>query len=96
MTYRETCTGTGGSNWLRTIIPELVDEAGVPPEVVAGSVDGLGAVVTFEPSGRVDGGFAVVRGDAGLVAGWFEQAVQIPINITIVAFLIGASLWMDT
>jgi hypothetical protein len=62
------CTGTGGSNWLRTIIPELVDDGVVPPKVVAGSVVGLGAVVTFEPSGMVDGGFAVVRGDAG--AGW--------------------------
>ena len=41
MTYRETCTGTGGSNWLRTIIPEPYDEGVVPPKVVAGSVDGL-------------------------------------------------------
>jgi hypothetical protein len=92
MTYRETCTGTGGSNWLRTIIPEPGDEGVVPPKVVAGSVDGLGAVRTLEPSGRVDGGFAVVGGDAGLVAVWFEQAAQIPSNIAIVAFLIGASL----
>ena len=66
---------------------ELVDEAGVPPEVVAGSVDGLGAV---------GGGFTLVGGDAGLVAVWFEQAAQMPSNIAIVAFLIGASLQMDT
>ena len=90
--YRETCTGTGGSNWLRTIIPELVDDGVVPPKVVAGSVGGLGAVVTFEPSGMVDGGFAVVGGDAGLVVVWFEQAAQTPINIAIVAFFIGTSL----
>jgi hypothetical protein len=59
-------------------------------------VDGLGAVVTLEPSGRMDGGFEVARGDAGLVPVWFEQAAQMPINIAMVAFLIGASLWMDT
>ena len=77
---------------MRTIIPELVDDGVVPPKVVAGSVDGLGAVVTFEPSGMVDGGFAVVGGDAGLVVVWFEQAAQTPINIAIVAFFIGTSL----
>jgi hypothetical protein len=59
-------------------------------------VDGLGAVVTLEPSGRVDGGFAVVERDAGLVAVWFEQAAQMPSNIAMVAFLIEASLQMDT
>jgi hypothetical protein len=73
-----------------------VDEGVVPPKVVAGSVDGLGAVVTLEPSGSVDGGFAVVGGDAGLVAVWFEQAAQMPSNIAIIAFLIEASLQMDT
>ena len=59
-------------------------------------MDGLGAVVTLELSGRVGGGFAVAGGDAGLVAVWFEQAAQMPSNIAIVAFLIGASLQMDT
>lgn len=51
-------------------------------------MDGLGAVVTFEPSGMVDGGFAVVGGDGGLVVVWFEQAAQTPINIAIDAFFI--------
>ena len=55
-------------------------------------MDGRGAVVTLEPSGRVDEGFAVVGGDAGLVAVWFEQAAQMPSNIAMVAFLIEASL----
>jgi len=40
----------------------------------------------------VDGGFAVVGGDAGLVVVWFEQEAQTPINIAIVAFFIGTSL----
>ena len=44
-------------------------------------MDGLGAVVTLEPSGRVGGGFAVAGGDAGLVAVWFEQAAQMPSNL---------------
>ena len=52
--------------------------------------------MTLEPSGRVGGGFAVAVGDAGLVAVWFEQAAQMPSNIAIVAFLMGASLQMDT
>jgi hypothetical protein len=55
-------------------------------------VDDLGAVVTLEPSGTVDGCFAAGGGDAGVVAVWFEQAAQMPSNIAIVAFLIGASL----
>jgi hypothetical protein len=63
------------------MIPEPGDEGVIPPQVLAGSVDGLGAVVTLEPSGRVDGGFAAAGGDAGLVAVWLEQAAQMPSNI---------------
>jgi hypothetical protein len=74
------------------MIPEPGDEGVIPPQVVAGAVDGLGAVVTLEPSGTVGGCFAAAGGDAGLVALWFEQAAQMPSNIAIVAFLIGASL----
>ena len=42
--------------------------------------------------GAMGGGFTLAGGDAGLVAVWFEQAAQMPSNIAIVAFLIGASL----
>jgi hypothetical protein len=60
--------GTGGSNWFRTIIPELVDDGPVPLILVAGSVAGLGAVAPLEPSGWAAGAFAGVEGNGELVA----------------------------
>jgi hypothetical protein len=80
--------GAGGSNWSRTVTPDVAGVS-VDPLAVVGTVEGPAGVAAPCLLGAVAG--ETVDG-VGAVAAWLEQAVQSPNTITIAAFLIVASI----
>jgi hypothetical protein len=84
--------GTGGSNWLSTMTPDVAGVSVDPLSVVVGTDEGPGGVVAPGAAGTAAGDLATVDG-VGAVAAWLEQAAQSPIIIAIAAFFIEASFW---
>jgi hypothetical protein len=86
--YRFTWTGTGGSNWLKTLIPDAAGGVVVSGAVAAGN-EGVGA--TPDLAGTEAAGLATV-GEGGPGGAWLAQAVQSPIKAARAAFFIGRLL----
>jgi hypothetical protein len=82
MNYRSTSIGTGGSNWLRTTIPDVVEVGVAPLAVVVGTDKAPGGLAGPCVAGTVAGGLAIVDG----VAVWLEQAAFSPNKIARAAF----------
>jgi hypothetical protein len=86
MNYRSTSIGTGGSNWLRTMIPDAAG-GGVESRAVAAGDEGVGGLATPELAGTAADGLATPV-EVGPVAVWSEQAPQNPNKIATAAFFI--------